>query len=58
MGDHGVALPAPNTSGRGSVFNTKGVNTKSSQFTAALSMCRSGLARAFGLGSPTSPSAG
>jgi hypothetical protein len=58
MGDHGVKLPAPNTSGRGSVFNTKGVNTKSSQFTAALSMCRSGLARAFGRGGPVSSSAG
>ncbi len=58
MGDHGVKLAPPNISGRGSVFNTKGVNTKSPQFTAALSMCRSGLARAFGLGGPTSPGAG
>lgn len=58
MAAHGVKLPAPNTSGHGSVFNTKSVNTKSPQFTAALSMCRSGLVRAFGLGGPASPSAG
>jgi len=52
MRGHGVKLPAPNTSGEGSVFNTKGLNTKSPKFVAALSACRSDLASASRLGGP------
>ncbi len=29
---NGIKLPAPNTSGNGPIFNTKGINTASSQF--------------------------
>lgn len=58
MGEHGIKLAPPNTSGVGSVFNTKGLNTKNPQFVAALSKCRSDLVRAFQLGSTASASAG
>ena len=58
MGEHGVKLAPPNVSGGGSVFDTKGLNTKSPQFVAALSKCRSDLVRAFQLGGPASSSAG
>jgi hypothetical protein len=47
MRGHGVNMPAPNVSGAGSIFNTKGVNTKSPQFAAAVSKCRSALEKAF-----------
>jgi predicted RNase H-like HicB family nuclease len=53
MRERGVKLPPPSTSG-GSVFNTKGLDTKSPQFSAALSKCRSGLAAAFRLGGSAS----
>jgi hypothetical protein len=45
MRENGVSLPAPNTSGSGPVFNTKGINVKSSSFTAAQAKCRSTLPR-------------
>lgn len=41
MSEHGVKLPAPNTSGKGPVFNTSGINTKSKAFRAADEACRS-----------------
>lgn len=41
---HGVNVPAPNTSGNGPVFSTKGLNTSSPQFRAATAQCRSALA--------------
>jgi hypothetical protein len=41
MRENGVNLPAPNTSGNGPVFNTKGLNTKSATFTAASKKCSS-----------------
>jgi hypothetical protein len=52
---NGVNLPAPNTSGKGPVFDTKGVNTSSPQFKAAEIKCRSTLRP--GLGSRTGPGA-
>jgi len=47
MRQNGVNLPAPNTSGSGPVFDTKGLNTTSSQFTTAEAKCRSDLRGAF-----------
>ncbi len=46
MRENGVSLPEPNTSGKGPIFDTKGVNTKSSQFTSAEAKCHSDLFRA------------
>jgi hypothetical protein len=40
---NGVNLPPPNTSGKGPVFSTKGINTSSPQFKAAEIKCRSTL---------------
>ncbi|HSZ71004.1 MAG TPA: hypothetical protein VK756_11680 [Solirubrobacteraceae bacterium] len=37
---HGVNVPEPNTSGKGPVFNTKGIDTKSPQFRQAEVKCR------------------
>jgi hypothetical protein len=39
MGKAGVKLPAPNTSGKGPIFDTKGLNTSSAQFKAADAKC-------------------
>ncbi|HWX75517.1 MAG TPA: hypothetical protein VNZ05_09430 [Solirubrobacteraceae bacterium] len=50
MRENGVNLPAPNTSGNGPVFNTKGINTASSPFKAAQSKCAGDLRGAFGAG--------
>jgi hypothetical protein len=50
MRENGVNLPAPNTSGNGPVFNTKGIDTSSSSFKDAESKCRSDLRGAFGAG--------
>jgi hypothetical protein len=36
----GVNLPAPNTTGNGPVFNTKGIDTSSAQFRAAQARCQ------------------
>jgi hypothetical protein len=47
MRQNGVALPAPNTSGTGPVFDTKGIDTTSAQFTAARTKCQSKLTGAF-----------
>jgi hypothetical protein len=46
---NGVAVPAPNTSGNGPVFSTKGLDTSSPKFKAATAKCRSTLIGAFGL---------
>ena len=40
MNEHGVKLPAPNTSGKGPVFNTSGIDTKSATFQKAEETCR------------------
>ena len=47
MRENGVNVPAPNTSGKGPIFDTKGIDTASSQFKAAESKCRSDLIGAF-----------
>lgn len=44
---NGVNVPAPNTSGKGPVFDTKGIDTSSPQFKAATTKCRSTLTGAF-----------
>ncbi|HEY2719316.1 MAG TPA: hypothetical protein VGI52_06780 [Solirubrobacteraceae bacterium] len=46
MRANGVDLPAPNTSGKGPIFNTKGIDTSSSKFKAADSKCAHELAPA------------
>jgi len=47
MRENGVNVPAPNTSGSGPVFDTKGIDTTSAQFKAAETKCRSDLSAAF-----------
>jgi hypothetical protein len=47
MRKNGENVPAPNTSGKGPVFSTKGLNTSSSKFKEAESKCRSDLGGAF-----------
>jgi hypothetical protein len=44
---NGVNLPEPNTSGKGPIFDTKGLNTGSATFRNAERKCRTDLARAF-----------
>jgi hypothetical protein len=50
MREHGVSLPAPNTSGKGPVFNTSAINTSSTAFKSAQKACQSDLAGAFAAG--------
>jgi hypothetical protein len=52
MRENGVNLPAANTSGKGPVFNTKGVNTQSASFTSAQSKCQSDLRAVLGGSGP------
>ncbi len=47
MRSNGVNLPAPDTSGAGPVFSTKGLNTASASFKAASAKCQSVLRAAF-----------
>lgn len=47
MRQNGVNVPAPNTSGSGPVFDTKGIDTNSTQFKAAEAKCQSDLSSAF-----------
>ncbi|HTU78840.1 MAG TPA: hypothetical protein VMF09_08795 [Solirubrobacteraceae bacterium] len=47
MRENGVNVPAANTSGKGPIFSTKGLNTNSATFKSALSKCRSDLTGAF-----------
>lgn len=44
MRENGVNVPAPNTSGNGPIFSTKGLNTASARFRSAELKCRSDLA--------------
>lgn len=63
---NGVDIPAPNTSGKGPIFSTKGIDTASPQFKAATMKCRGSLVGAFGgrrdsggsAGTSTSPEGG
>jgi len=59
MRQNGVNVPAPNTSGKGPVFDTKGIDTSSSQFKTAEAKCQSDLSGAFkrGTGAGGSPNA-
>lgn len=52
MRENGVNLPAPNTSGKGPVFDTKGIDTSSETFKSAQKKCQSDLKGAFGAGGP------
>jgi hypothetical protein len=45
--ENGVNVPAPNTSGNGPVFDTKGIDTSSAKFKAAEAKCQSDLRAAF-----------
>jgi hypothetical protein len=58
MRSNGVNVPAPNTSGSGPIFDTKGIDTASSQFKAAEAKCSGELRSAFrpGSGGGASPS--
>lgn len=47
MRQSGIDLPTPNTSGKGPVFNTKGLNTSSSKFKTAYAKCQSTLRGSF-----------
>jgi hypothetical protein len=47
MRENGVNIPAPNTSGSGPIFNTKGINTASAQFKTAETKCSSDLRAGF-----------
>jgi hypothetical protein len=47
MRQNGVNVPAPNTSGSGPVFDTKGIDTSSAQFRTAEAKCQSDLSGAF-----------
>jgi hypothetical protein len=58
MHTNGIALPAPNTTGTGPVFNTSKVNTKSAAFTAAYTKCAPLLPARFGRGRGGPPPAG
>jgi hypothetical protein len=53
MRENGVNVPAPDTSGKGPVFDTKGIDTASSQFRTAEMKCSSNLRQAFQRGSGT-----
>jgi hypothetical protein len=44
---NGVNVPTPNTSGKGPVFDTKGIDTTSPQFKTATTKCRGTLTGAF-----------
>jgi hypothetical protein len=52
MRSNGVNLSAPNTSGNGPLFDTRGLNTGTAQFRAARNKCAHILSGVFGLGRP------
>jgi hypothetical protein len=59
MSENGVKIPAPNTSGKGPIFNTKGIDTSSTKFKQAEIKCRSELLDGFGRpGTRGAPGAG
>jgi hypothetical protein len=55
MREHGIALPAPNTTGKGPVFSTTAINTASPQFRAAESKCAPLLRQGFSRPGATVP---
>ena len=44
---NGIDIPAPNTSGNGPIFSTKGIDTSSAKFRSATLKCRASLTGAF-----------
>jgi hypothetical protein len=48
MREGGIKIGEPNTSGKGPIFDTKGINTASAQFATAEHKCGSDLRAAFG----------
>jgi hypothetical protein len=63
MRENGVNIPAPNTSGNGPIFNTKGIDTASTQFKTAETKCSADLRGGFrggagAGGAPGGPGAG
>ncbi|HUH81635.1 MAG TPA: hypothetical protein VLZ06_09950 [Solirubrobacteraceae bacterium] len=58
MRENGVKLPAPNTSGKGPVFDTKGIDTTSAAFKNAQKKCQSDLPAFFGPGGGNPPGGG
>jgi hypothetical protein len=58
MREHGVKVGEPNTSGKGPIFSTSGINTTSAQFKAAEATCSAKLRRpAPGAGAGGAPGA-
>jgi hypothetical protein len=55
---NGVNVPAPNTSGNGPVFSTRGIDTSSARFRAAEAKCQSALSAAFQRGGAGQSGAG
>jgi hypothetical protein len=55
MRSNGVNLPPPDTSGKGAIFNTRGLDTASAQFRTARMKCASLLSGLFGIGRPSAP---
>jgi hypothetical protein len=47
MRSNGIKIPAPNTSGKGPIFSSKGLDTTSPQFRSATMKCRSALVATF-----------
>ncbi len=58
MRENGVNLPAPNTSGKGPVFNTSGLDRTSATFKNAEKKCQSDLPAFFGRGRPAAGASG
>ncbi len=52
MKSNGINLPAPNTSGKGPIFNTKGVDTSTAKFKAAQVKCAREELAGGGVGGP------
>jgi hypothetical protein len=57
MRENGIKIGEPNTSGKGSIFNTKGISTNTAAFASAETKCRSDLRGAFG-GTPGAAAGG
>jgi hypothetical protein len=53
MRRNGIDLPRPNTTGRGPIFTTKGLDVHSSRFSAATVTCRPTLSAAIAAEKPT-----
>jgi hypothetical protein len=60
MREHGITLGEPNTSGKGPIFNTSGIDTASAQFKTAQASCSSNLRTALpgAAGGRTAPGSG